>query len=180
MRIVADSNDYSADRRALSFALLLCFALPLIVIPLYLFVSPEEIIARPAAAALMGGAVLFIVFFGLFLKGRGILFKVPLKVFEEGILIQPKMRLGPKMVSFEHISSIELWHGRRNDSPSGCSVLSSVDGRVSSTESFRDAEALRQFAERISPALFALGFRKSELSDPGAATIVFRKQQLHI
>ncbi len=175
MALIADSKDYSRDRRAASFAIILCFGIPLMLVPLYLFVSPVEYLPRPAAAALLAGSLLFMLFAGLYLKGRGILFKFPMRVLDNGILIQPMMRLRPVMADFRSISSIELWHGRDGDPPSGCSVLSGDKGRLISAESFCDAESLCRFAESISPALYSQGFRKTEMREPGSYSAVFRK-----
>jgi len=178
MALISDSKDYSKDRRSASFVLIICFALPLMLVPIYLIVSPVEYIARPAAAALLAGALVFILFIGLFLKGKGLLFKMPLRVLDNGILIQPAMRLGPVMADYRTISSIEMWYGRDEPIHSGCTVLSGVRGRLTSVESFRDADSLHEFVEGISPALFSQGFKRTLIQEPGSLSVVFRKALL--
>lgn len=177
MKLVADSRDYSSDRRALSFALLFCFALPLMLAPLYLLVAPEALnVPRPAVFALLLGGIGLIVFLGVYLKGKGILFKVPMKAFEEGILIQPAMGFRPLVVPYGDISSMELWCGPSGKIKAGCAILSGKQGTIKSVENFSDARALKAFAERIGASLEGAGFR-TESAEEGAdsARYVFRK-----
>jgi hypothetical protein len=177
MKLVADSKDYSSDKRALSFALLFCFALPLMFAPLYLLVAPGALnVPKQAIFALLLGGIALIVFLGVYLKGKGILFKVPLKAFAEGLLIQPAMGFRPLVVPYEDVASIELWCGSAGRINAGCAILSGKHGSIKSVENFTDGNSLKAFAERIGPALEDAGFR-TESAEEGAssARYVFRK-----
>jgi len=178
VKLVADSRDFSSDQRALSFALLLCFSLPLIIVPLYLLFAPpaELAIPKPAAAALLMGAVAVIAFIVLFLKGRGILFKVPMRVFEEGILIQSAMGIRPVVVPYADISAIELWQGAEGKIRSGCLLQSPKQGKIRSVENFTDKNALKSFAERLRHSLGQNGFRPDAVWEAeNSIRISFRK-----
>ncbi len=177
MNLVADSSDYSKDQRAISFALLFCLAMPLMLAPLYMLVAPGAFsIPAQASLALLFGGITLIFFLGIYLKGRGILFKVPLKAFEEGLLIQPAMGLRPAVVPYKDISSIELWCGREGKMRAGCAVLSQTHGRIRSVENFTDASSLKSFAERIGTALENAGFRtESAEESQDSARYVFKR-----
>ncbi len=98
-------------------------------------------------------------FFGLYLKGRGILFKVPLRVLDDGILIQPATGFLPVLAPYSDISAIELFYGAEGKVKTGCAVSSAKSGRIRSTENFSDAVSMKSFTERIRPALEQNGFR---------------------
>jgi hypothetical protein len=178
VKLIADSKDFSSDQLTLSFALLLCLSLPLIFVPLYLLIAPPPSFAipKPAATALLIGAMFVIVFIGLFLKGRGILFKVPMRVFEEGIIIQPAMGIRPFLVPYADISAIEIWQGMDGKIRTGCSVSSVNSGTVRSVENFIDKNALKSFVDRIRPALEQNGFRAEGAQESGnSARFAFRR-----
>jgi hypothetical protein len=177
MKLIADSKDFSSDKRALGFTLLLCFAIPLMFAPLFLLAAPSMVgIPAPAALAILLGGLALLLFLGLFLKGQGILFKVPLRVFEEGLLIQPAVSLRPVMVPYPDISAIELFYGAEGKVKMGCSVSSAKSGRIRSIENFSDISALKSFTERIRPVLEQTGFRMEDSQESGNfARFAFRK-----
>jgi hypothetical protein len=177
MKLVADSKDFSSDKRALGFTLLLCFSIPLMLAPLYLLVAPSMLgIPAPAALAILLGGIALLVFLGLFLKGQGILFKVPLRVFEEGILIQSAVGLRPVIVPYSDISAIELFYGAEGKVRNGCLVSSAKSGRVRSIENFSDKGMLKSFTERIRPTLEQNGFRMEDSAESGnSARFAFRR-----
>lgn len=177
MKLVADSKDYSSDKRALGFTLLLCLSIPLMFAPLYLLVAPSMLgIPAPAALAILLGGLVLLVFLGVFLKGRGILFKVPMKAFVEGMLIQPAMGFRPIVVPYGDISSIELSCGEPGKLKAGCTLLSGKYGKVRSVENFTDADTLKAFAEKIGPALEDAGFRTESAEESAtSARYIFRK-----
>jgi len=177
MKIVADSKDFSSDKRALGFSLLLCLSIPLMFAPLYLLVAPSMLgIPSPAALAILLGGLVLMLFFGLFLKGRGILFKVPLRVLDTGILIQPASGFIPILAPYADISAIELFYGEGGKVKNGCLVSSAKSGRIRSIENFSGALSMKSFTELIRPVLEQNGFRLVDsLEGKGSARFSFRR-----
>ncbi|MFH0884173.1 MAG: hypothetical protein V1861_00500 [Candidatus Micrarchaeota archaeon] len=177
MKLVADSKDFSSDKRALGFTLLLCLSIPLMFAPIYLLVAPSVLgIPAPAALAILLGGLALMLFLGVFLKGRGILFKVPLRVFEEGLLIQPAVGLRPFLVPYSDISAVELFYGAEGKVKNGCMVLSGQYGKIKSVENFTDAMALKSFTMAIEPFLMRNSFKMEINEEKGlTARFVFRR-----
>lgn len=180
MNLIADSKDYSSDQRALGFALLLCFSIPLMFAPLYLLAAPSALgIPFQAAFAILAGGLALMLFLGLFLKGRGILFKVPMRVFDEGIVIQPAIGLSPVLIQYGDISAIELFYGSNGKIKSGCSVSSISRGRIRSIENFSSGDSMQSFAGKIRPHLEDAGFRlEDSQAGENPARLAFRKSIL--
>jgi hypothetical protein len=176
MKLVSDAKDYSQDLGGSGFALLAFSVLVLFVLPLYLVVQPPEslIAIRPVLVAEAAGSVIVLFTIALFLKSTGMLMNVPLKVYEEGILIQPVLSTMPKAIPFQRISSLEIFRARNGRS--GCSVLSRDEGRQRSVETFIDAMRARGFVESIRPALEAAGFASSIEGDARSLRAMFRKK----
>lgn len=170
MKLVADSKDYSSDKRALGFTLLICFAVPLMFAPLYLLVAPAALgFPAQAALALLLGGLALLSFVFIFLKGKGIIFKVPMRVFDEGVLLQPLIGLRPRVLQYADVSSIELFYGAGGKVGSGCTAICKDGTRVRSVEHFNDKESLKSFTERIRPVLEQGGFRLIDSQEGGVS-----------
>ncbi|MCI0503868.1 hypothetical protein L0Y65_04100 [Candidatus Micrarchaeota archaeon] len=177
MNLIADSKDFSSDQRKSGLALLLCFSIPLMFAPLYLLVAPSSLgIPFPAALAVLLGGLALMLFIGLALKSRGMLFKVPLRVFDGGLLIQPAVGLKPVMVPYPDISAVELFYGSEEKIKSGCSVSTFSRGRIRSIENFSGKDSMQSFAGKIRPALEQSGFRLDDSQEgERSARYLFRK-----
>ncbi len=164
MKMVADAREYSKDHSSAGLVVLALSFMPLLVIPIYVLASPHEPLsgAPPAAFAFALSGLAFMGFFGMYLKSNGLLFKLPLRMFEEGLLIQPTLGIGPKKLQFREITAAELWQGK---SGGGCMVLTRGGAAIRSVENFRDREAMRAFAERIRPTLEAAGLKLAHNDD---------------
>lgn len=175
--IALDARDYSSDLSFRGLMILSAAVLLLFVLPLYLYFSPPDFLksARPAVVVAGVGGFLVIITLALFLQNRGMLFKVPLKLHDKMVQIQPIFSLGPRMVPYEDISELEFWYGlpfRR--AVRGSSILSARYGSITSVETFKSKERLMAFAEGARPILESKGLkmRKPE-EDPGSLHIVF-------
>lgn len=173
MNLIAQAGEYSTDRSAYGFIILALAMLPLISFPLYVMYSPGLGQAGPAAAAFLVCSIALLAFLALFLKGRGMLFRLPIRAYDRGILMQPAMRIRPILVPYAEISSIEFWRGRQGGLHSGCELRSAAHGTIRSVESFRDDESLSAFISRIRPALEENGLLMSEPQ----GGFVFRKSR---
>ena len=113
MELVADASTYSINRGAIGLAILASSIIVLFVIPVSMAVQPPQYLAafKPALEAEAAGSVALLFMIALFLLGRGMLLKMPLRVYNEGLLIQPMLSTTPSIVSYADIASIELWHG---------------------------------------------------------------------
>jgi hypothetical protein len=163
VKLIADSKDFSHDRRAVSFAILIISSIPFMFAPLYVLVwrSSLGVPLEAALAELLGGITLML-FLGLFLMGKGILFKVPLRAFDEGVLIQPAVGLRPALVPYADISAIELFYGADGSVRTGCVVSAPKRGRIRSIENFHSPSAVESFVAAIRPALEQAGFRLAD------------------
>ncbi len=167
MNTVADAKDYSADLRLQGLVILVVAALVLLVVPAYLLVSPPDYLSheRPAIVLAAGGAVVVLLTLAAVLKGKGMLFKIPAKFYDEAVLIQPAIGIKPVVVPYKEIASLEIWWGLSYKRASrGCSVLS-AHYSVNSVETFPDKESLRRFAEKVRPALEASGLKLSSADE---------------
>jgi hypothetical protein len=179
MNLLADAKEYTDDKRLAGFIILAVSVTVLAILPLYLYFSPPDFLirARPVAALWGLGGIIFLVTLAFFLQNRGMLFKLPLKVYDEALLIQPVFSLGPKRVPYEDISSLEIWYGEGyRRARSGCSVLSGKLGSITSVENFHGKEGLRSFVERIRPMLEQKGLRmKVPYEEAGSLEYVFHR-----
>jgi hypothetical protein len=107
----------------------------------------------------------------LFLKSKGLIFKIPLKVYDEGLLIQKALASTPSIVPFRGISSIEFFFSRAG---ARCAV-SSIDGSHRSVENFSSAGRMKEFVLSIEPALGVEGFTMRIEEDGGSFRASFRK-----
>ncbi|MEW6035438.1 MAG: hypothetical protein AB1529_02395 [Candidatus Micrarchaeota archaeon] len=164
MKMVADARDYSQDHSSAGLVVLALSFMPLLVIPIYILASPHEPLsgAAPTAFVFALSGLAFMGFFGMYLKSNGLLFKVPLRVFEEGLLIQPTLGMGPKRLTYGQITAAELWLGK---SGGGCMVLTRGGAAIRSVENFRDRDAMKAFAGCIRPTLEAAGLRLAHNDD---------------
>jgi len=179
MELAADSKDFSSDKGAIGFVAMAIASLVLMLIPIYLIVSPPDLLAgaQSASFAMLFGSIITLFTLALFLKSNGMLFKIPLKVFDTSIAIQPVMSMRPLMVPYSDVSSIELWYHAKSQNRSGCSVLSVTHGAVKSVENFRNKESLIAFAEQIRPVLEDFGFQSVAMNDsPSSAHYSFRRR----
>ncbi len=178
MELVADSSGSASDLRFRGFVIIMAAGAIFIIGSVYLMVAPPEFLAHARAAVFLaaGGALIVLATLGLALKGKGMLFKVPLKFFDEAVLIQPVLGLRPVIVPYKEIASMELWHGLGYKRVgSGCSVLSSRYS-VTSVEPFKDKESLRALAEKVRPALESSGLKlKTAEDDAGSLHYVFQR-----
>lgn len=164
MKLVADSAPYSSDNRLSGFILLVVIATPLMVLPVYLLMAPPPALAgaAPAALAFAIGSLMVVLLFGLFLKTRGYLFKIPFRVYDEGVLIQPTAHIRPKVIEWLDLSSLELWVGiPYKKSDSGCAALTPA-GEVKSTELFKSKDSLMEFISVIRPSIEEKGMKMVE------------------
>ncbi|MFH0737617.1 MAG: hypothetical protein V1827_03605 [Candidatus Micrarchaeota archaeon] len=177
MELVSDAGAYSTDRRSMGFILLMGLSTPLVVIPLFLIFAPVGPFegAQPAAIAFAIGSILVILLLSHLLKARGYLYKIPLKVYREGILVQPASKMRPQIIRLEGLLSLELWHGIPYMGPSGCTAETA--GRtIKSAEPFRDKASLERFVKEISPVLEEAGFKiAKEDAGEGSLRVVFRR-----
>ncbi len=167
MNLIADASGSSSDLRMQGFIALAVATVVLLSVPLYLLVSPPDFLARerPAIVLAAGGAVIVLLTLGMVLKGKGMLFKIPLRFYDEALLIQPVLGLNPAIVPYREIASLELWWGLPyKRAPRGCSVLS-THYSVTSVETFTDKESLRKFAEKVRPVLEQSGLKLSSADD---------------
>jgi hypothetical protein len=175
--IVLDGKDYSSDLRLNGLIALALAVLLLFVLPLYLYVSPPEFLARAKPVVLLAGigGVIVLLTLALFLQNRGMLFKMPIRFHEEKVQIQPIFSLAPKLVPYEGISEIEFWYGlpyRR--AARGCSILSARYGAITSVETYPSKEKLTAFAAAVRPLLEKKGMKmRPPEEDLGSLRIVF-------
>ncbi len=167
MNLIADAKDYSLDMRSEGLLILVVATVVLLAVPAYLLVSPPDFLSheRPAIVLAAGGAVVVLLTLAAVLKGKGMLFKIPAKFYDEAVLIQPAIGIKPALVPYKEIASLELWWGLSyKRSSRGCSVLSAHHS-VGSVETFPDKESLRKFAEKVRPALEASGLKLSSADE---------------
>ena len=118
------------------------------------------------------GALIFLGVLVLYLQNKGMLFKIPLKFYDEGVQIQPLLAMKPKMVPYEEISSLELWYNVGYlRTKSGSSLLSSKVS-VTSVENFPDKESIKRFVEQVRPVLESKGL-KMKAPDEEAQSLQF-------
>ena len=163
MELIDDAAGYSTDLRLRGFAIISLATVLLIVIPTYLLAAPPDFLSheRPAIFLAAGGALIVLCTLALVLKGKGMLFKIPLKFYDEAMLIQPVLGMRPVIIPYKEIASLELWHGLGYKRVgSGCYVLSSRNS-VTSVEVFKDKQSLMAFLGKIRPALEKSGLRMS-------------------
>lgn len=151
---------------------------PLIVVPMFLLFAPigPFVGALPAAIAFAIGSILVISLFSHLLKAKGYLYKIPLKVYKEGIIIQPASKIRPEVIKLEGLRSLELWHGLPYmGAESGC-IAESIEKRSKSAEPFRDKASLESFIEEISPLMQRSGFKLAQEDDgERSLRVVFRR-----
>jgi hypothetical protein len=178
MKLIADCREFSDDMSLMGFSSLLIATLLAIVLSVFIFVTPSLSLLAPIWAA---GSVIVVVTLALFLKHRGLIFKVPMKVFEEGLLVQPAMGLKPRVIEFDDVASVELWWGLPyRKTARGCSVLSFRHGTLTTVETFHGKESLKRFAEAIRPALEAHGLRmKPPAEESDSMEFVFQRDVGH-
>ncbi len=178
MKVIADAKDYSADRSFSGFACLAVAAVPLTIIPIYLIFSPEQLFpgAPAAGAAALACSLATLAFLAIYLKGNGLLFKVPLKACSDGLLIQSSRRMTPEWLDYSKISSIELWFSSHGAPRSGCAVSAADGDGVRSVENFRDKASFKEFSARLSSLLEQNGFRAGPVQEgESSARCLFRK-----
>lgn len=176
MNLIADSAPYSSDNRLSGFILLVVIATPLMVLPIYLLVAPPPGLAGAAILAFAIGSLMVLLLFGLFLKTRGYLFKIPFRVFDTGVMIQPIAHIRPKIIEWLDLSSLELWTGiSYKKSDSGCAALT-PSGEVKSTELFKDKESLKEFVSSIRTFLEEKGMKMVEEDEGDSSySVKFRR-----
>ncbi|MFN7991690.1 MAG: hypothetical protein U0R44_06040 [Candidatus Micrarchaeia archaeon] len=178
MRLIMDGKDFSADLRLPGFIFICMAGIVLIVFPLVLLVSPPRMFAGAVPAVMIGaiGAVIVLLMLGIYLKSRGMLFKLPLRVFDEGVMIQPIMGLKPAMIPYQDIASMEIWFGLGyKKAVCGCSILS-FKGSVHSVETFRDKEDLRRFVDGFRLTMENNGLKmKPPEEEAGSLHFVFQR-----
>jgi hypothetical protein len=174
MKLVADVKDYSADRKGIGFVLLVFSTLLLFVLPFYLVAQPPGFLRglKPVIMAEGAGCFVFLIMLAVFMKSRGMLFKVPLRVYDESVLIQPALSLAPRMIPYARISSIELWY---ESGCSGCAVQALPEGRVKSVECFSSRQKAKDFTDSIRPAMESSGFTMKAEEDARSFRAMFRK-----
>lgn len=171
MELIADAAGYSEDLKFRGFVIIMAAAAAFIIASIYLMVAPPDFLAhaRPAVFLAAGGGLIVLATLGLVLKSRGMLFKVPLKFYDEAVLIQPVLGMRPVLVPYREIASLEIWYGLGYKRVSrGSSVLSSRYS-VTSVEAFPDKESLRKLAEKARPALEASGLKLASADDEAGA-----------
>jgi hypothetical protein len=173
MKLVSDAKAYSEDRNLLGFVLLGVSVLILFVFPLFLIAAPPQGLSgfQPALVAEAAGSIVVLFALALFLKGKGLILKVPLRVYEEGVLIQKAMSSVPEIVPFRNVSSIEFF---LSPAGAGCLVIS-LDGNYRSVENFTGAARIKEFVLSVGPALALAGFAKSVEENGGSFRASFRK-----
>jgi hypothetical protein len=167
MNLISDASAYSEDLRFRGFAILMVAAAAFIIVLAYLFVAPPDFLAhaKPAVALAALGALIVLFTLGLLLKGRGMLFKVPLKFYDEAVMVQPALGMRPVVIPYAEIASLELWWGLPyKKTARGCSVLSARQS-VTSVEAFPDKESLRRMAEAVRPTLEQNGLKLSSAEE---------------
>lgn|GEM_PF-6716831 len=176
MELVADAAHYSINRGATGLALLAISIIILFVIPLWIALQPPPSLTalKPALMAEAAGSVALLFMVALFLLGRGMLLKMPLRVYDEGLLIQPLLSTTPSIIPYKDISSIELWYGAPGNR-NGCAVLSRHGKRITSVEAFRDKIKAKEFTELIAPVFEAAGFTMRSEDGERSFSIMFRR-----
>jgi hypothetical protein len=167
------------NRRSAGLTILASSILVLFILPLWMAVQPPPPLAafKIAFMAQAAGSVVLIFAIALFLLGRGLLLKTPMRVYKEGLLIQPLLSTMPSIVAYAGISSIELWDSARGrKTRSGCTILSREGKRITSVEMFRDKNQAKEFVGRISPAIEAAGFTAH--SEDDGLLVAFRRDSL--
>jgi hypothetical protein len=183
MRLVVDAASYCSDKKLFGFILFVLVSLPLMMLPLYLFVAPPPFLDRamPAVAAFAAGSFIVLYLSWLSLKTRGLVFKVPMRVYEEGVLIQGSASLAPSLIRHHDLASLEFWYNLSYlKTKSGCSVITAEgQGRIMSPEAFRDKASLKDFVFYLRPLMERNGLRlaqEDEISD--SLHVVFRRDLL--
>lgn len=159
-------------------AILAASIIILFVIPVWIALQPPPSLAafKPVLVAEAVGSTILLFMIALFLQGRGMLLKMPLRVYNEGLLIQPFLSTTPSIVQYTDISNIELWYGapdRKNRS--GCMALSRDGKRITSVEAFRDKTRAKEFIALIAPAIEAAGFTTRSEDDETSFSVMFRR-----
>ena len=171
--IVADAKDYSSDLFVRGAAIL-ALSGAMLIFSIY-FVSGLSG-GSAILPVLVIGSVLFLLTLFLFLKGRGMILHTPLRLSDEGVLIQPASGFHPVLVPYNDIASVELWWGLSYRRASrGCSVLSYRHGSVASVETF-EREPLKKFIDSIKPLLEKKGLMLRH-SDEDARSSYFAFQR---
>jgi len=178
MKIVADSARYSSDNRFSGFMMLVLLSSPLFIISVYLLLTPPELFedAMPAAIAFTAGSILVLLLFGLFLKTRGLIFKIPIRVYDEGVLIQSTAHIRPKLIEWVDLLSLDLWEGLSYKKTKGGAIALTTEGEIKSTELFKDKNALKEFVAVVRPFLEEKGMKVVQ-EDEGESnySITFRR-----
>jgi len=178
MKLVADSARYSSDNRFSGFMLLVLLSSPLVIISTSLLLTPPELFehAMPAALAFAIGSIAVLLLFGLFLKTRGLIFKIPIRVYEDGVLVQPTSQIRPKVIEWMDLMSLELWEGLPYKKTKSGAVALTPAGEIKSTELFKGKEPLKEFINTIRPYLEDKGMKVVQ-EDEGEShySITFRR-----
>ncbi|MEW6748198.1 MAG: hypothetical protein AB1295_00615 [Candidatus Micrarchaeota archaeon] len=170
MELIADAASFSSDNRFNGFMLLSLLSTPLFIISFYLLISPPELFAdaKPAALAFVIGSFFVLLLLCLFLKTRGLIFKVPLRIYDGGILIQSTAHIRPKLVRWQDLTSLELWEGLSYMKTKGGSIALTSEGEVKTVELFKDKEALKTFVKTVRPVMEGHGLKMAAEDEGGS------------
>lgn len=178
MELQVDSARFSSDGKFSGFMLLVLLSSPLFIISAYLLITPPELFAdaMPAALAFAVGSIFVLLLFGLFLKTRGLIFKIPLRVYDKGVLLQSTAHIRPKLVNWHDLSSLELWEGLPYKKTKGGCIALTSEGEIKTVELFRDKAAFKEFVGAIRPMLEENGLKMAH-EDEGETyySVTFRR-----
>jgi hypothetical protein len=175
MKLVFDSKDCSHDRKGRGMLIMAAAVIALFVMPLSIAVSPPPELAsiRPALIAEAVCSAFLLLVLAIYLKGNGTIPGLPIRLYEEGVLMQPVLEAFPSTILYEDVSTIEFWF---SGAGSGCSIRSRDGTRKRSVESFVNKEAFDGFIAAVSPTLGVAGFVAEANGTQGSAHITFRRK----
>ncbi|MEW6723082.1 MAG: hypothetical protein AB1324_07500 [Candidatus Micrarchaeota archaeon] len=176
--IVIDARDYTSDLSFQGFAVMVAAAMLSIILSIYLIVGNPSFLTRaePVSYVWAIGSAIVVATLILVLKGKGMLFRLPLRCMEDSILIQPVMGIRPRKLAYKDLASFEVWHnlGYRKVR-SGASALTFRHGAVTSVEPFPDKDSVRRFAEGLKPVLEKNGMSMKTFEEADSLHFMFQR-----
>jgi len=178
MRLLLDAKDYTQNLNILGYALLVMLFLFFLFVNLLVFIfsfSPGE--NAPSLFETIPETMLAFLVTAIVFKLRGVIFKVPLRIYDEGIEFQPSLlSIRPAFVPFNDVQSIGFKHEyglARRESAWTVHTLSSWYSR---DENFHDKEEFGKFMEKATPILISHGLRlKYSRQEKGLLEFAFER-----
>lgn len=151
-----NAKDFTSSKNGVGF-LVLGFLLLLLIFLAFLY--PLNIFTSRVLPVFL---VLILISL-LALKVWGVFLKIPLKIYDEGISIQTKLRFKPLLLNFPEIRQIKFIWGYQATArgyvyTSECEITASSEKRYTSKENFI-REGLIGFVNKIMPILRKQGFQ---------------------